>query len=156
MFQCCLQTAVELHFMTGKLQKVWRFKAYMRLSEFLRSANLMVSACSLVLQALPGEIPDGNRDIVRLQRAQAKICFQTPDRCKRRLESRCMLAKPKARHAQTYLILCEDATLQKHRNSISMHQKRIILWFFMITIHSKIQQFTRIVFAVLLFLHKEQ
>lgn len=36
----------------------------MGLSEFLRSANLMVSAYSLVLEALPGEIPDGNRGII--------------------------------------------------------------------------------------------
>lgn len=35
----------------------------MGLSEFLRSANLMVSAYSLVLEALPGEIPDGNGGI---------------------------------------------------------------------------------------------
>lgn len=75
MLQCCLQTA-ELYFMTGNLQKVWMFKVCMGLSEFLRSANLMVSAYSLVLEALPGEIPDGNRGIIWLQRVQTKICIQ--------------------------------------------------------------------------------
>lgn len=139
LFQCCLQTAVELHFMTGKLQKVWRFKACMGLSEFLRSANLIVSAYSLVLQALPGEIPDGNRDIVWLQRAQAKICIQAPDKFKRGLETQCVLAKPEARHAQAFLIPHEDPTIEKHRNAIFTHQKRGILWFFIILIHSKIQ-----------------
>lgn len=100
MFQCCLQTAVELHFVTDKLQKLWRFKACMGLSESLRSANLMVSAYILVLQALPSEMPDGNRDIVGLQRAQAKIWIRAPDRFKRGLEMWCMLAKPIARHTQ--------------------------------------------------------
>lgn len=52
-----------------------------------------------------------------------------------------MLAKPKARHAQTILILCEDPTVEKHRNSVSTHQKRSISWFFIILIHFKIQQF---------------
>lgn len=156
MFWCCLQTAVELHFVTDKLQKIWRFKACMGLSEFLRSANLMVSAYSLVLQALPGEIPDGNRDIVWLQRAHAKICIEAPDRFKRGLETQCMLAKPEARLAQNFFILHEDPTVEKHRNSISTHQKRGIFWFFMILIHSKIQQFEQIVFEVLLFLQKWQ
>lgn len=100
MLQCHLQTAVELHFMTGNLQKVWRFKVCMGLSEFLRSANLMVSAYSSVLEALPGETPDGNRGIIWFQRAQTKLCIQAPDRFKRGLQTQCMLAK----HAE--ILLC--------------------------------------------------
>lgn len=148
MLQCCLQTAVELHFTSGNLQKAWRFKVCMGLSEFLRSANLMVSACSVVLEAFPGEIPDGNRDIIWLQRAQAKICIQAPDRFKRGLKTQRMLAE----HAQILLCIPDmhrfyGSSWGPHRKktkSIPIHQKKrhfVGLVFFIILIHSTVQQF---------------
>lgn len=138
MLQCCMQTGVELQFTTGNLQKVWRFKVCMGLSEFLRSASLMVSAYSLVLEALPGEIPDGNRDIIWLQRAQTKIRIQAPDRFKRGLKTQCTMAK----HAQTLLCMPDmhrffdsswESHRKKHRKVILTRQKKRhfvgFLWF---------------------------
>lgn len=135
-------------YMTGNLQKAWRFKVWMGLSEFLRSANLMVSAYSVVLEAFPGEIPDGNRGIIWLQRAQAKICIQAPDRFKRGLKTQCMLAE----HAQ--ILLCMSDTHRFNGSSWGPHRKKnkvnsytskkeafCRVLFFMILIHSTVQQF---------------
>lgn len=82
-------------FQTGELQELWSFKACEDLSELLSSADLLLSAHGLLLQALPDVIPDGHRDTTSLQRAHAKISIQAPDRLKRVLEG-AQIANPRA------------------------------------------------------------